>query len=104
MTVYYLWVFARSIKDYNLNFSRQRKDSRDPAYKEGIHAFPEGFMMLAGDPTLRSYTDTPEQKAISYNCLGTNAPETKGFPKIKCPNGLRARMSIIQIALQFGCC
>lgn len=48
--------------------------------------------MVAGDPTLRSYTNTLEQNAVSFACLGTSTAETPGFPNIKCPDGLRAQI------------
>lgn len=48
--------------------------------------------MLAGNPNLRSYTPTLEQKAISYACLGVSGPETPGLPNHNCPNGLRAQV------------
>jgi hypothetical protein len=48
--------------------------------------------MLAGTPALRNYTDTVEQQAISYACLGVSGPETHEFPKQNCPDGLRAQV------------
>ena len=48
--------------------------------------------MLAGNPLLRNYTDTVEQQAISYACLGVSGPETPGFPTQNCPDGLRAQV------------
>lgn len=48
--------------------------------------------MVAGDPSLRSYSNTNEQNAITFACLGTNTAETNGFPNIKCPDGLRAQV------------
>lgn len=61
---------------------------------EKLHAFPKGFRMLAGDPLLRSYTDNKEQRAVSYACLDYSnpSPETPGFPKKNCPNGLRMQV------------
>ncbi|TVY25082.1 WSC domain-containing protein [Lachnellula hyalina] len=69
----------------------QRSDPTDANYPH-IEAFPEGFRMVAGDPMLRSYSDTNEQNAITFACLGTNTPETNGFPNIKCPDGLRVQV------------
>jgi hypothetical protein len=44
-----------------------------------IKAFPDGFRMIAGNPMLRSYTNTLEQQAVSFVCLaysqGKNYPE-----------------------------
>jgi hypothetical protein len=48
--------------------------------------------MLAGNPFLRNYTDTVEQQAISYACLGVSGPETPGFPTQNCPDGLRTQV------------
>lgn len=43
--------------------------------------------MLAGDPMLRSFTATKEQRAITFACLNYNqpaAPETNGLPTKNC--------------------
>ncbi|TVY57397.1 WSC domain-containing protein [Lachnellula cervina] len=69
----------------------QRSDPADANYPH-LEAFPEGFRMVAGDPSLRSYSNTNEQNAITFACLGTNTAETNGFPNIKCPDGLRAQV------------
>jgi hypothetical protein len=71
---------------------RQRSDEKDPEYSSGLLAFPEGFRMLAGNPFLRNYTDTVEQQAISYACLGVSGPETPDFPTQNCPDGLRSQV------------
>jgi hypothetical protein len=70
----------------------QRQDERDPEYSKGLLAFPEGFRMLAGNPLLRNYTDTLEQQAISFACLGVSGPETPHFPAQNCPQGLRTQV------------
>ncbi|OBT59977.1 hypothetical protein VE03_10421 [Pseudogymnoascus sp. 23342-1-I1] len=70
----------------------QRSDPKDPEYDSGLLAFPEGFRMLARDPMLRSFSDTLEQRAISFACLGTDTKETNEIPNINCPNGLRAQV------------
>ncbi|KAM0622780.1 hypothetical protein ACHAQG_005159 [Verticillium nonalfalfae] len=70
----------------------QRSDSKDPEYENGLLAFPPGFQMLAGDPSLRSFGDTLEQRAISYVCLGVSGPETHQFPSQNCPYGLRVQV------------
>lgn len=54
-----------------------------------LRAFPPGFRMVAGNPRLRSYSDTPSQRAISYVCLGVPGPQSAGFPTQNCPDGLR---------------
>ncbi|KAF3359403.1 putative fungistatic metabolite like protein [Verticillium longisporum] len=64
----------------------------DPEYENGLLAFPPGFQMLAGDPSLRSFGDTLEQRAISYVCLGVSGPETHQFPPQNCPYGLRVQV------------
>lgn len=70
----------------------QRSDPQDPEFSNGLLAFPEGFRMLAGNPMLRSFSDTLEQKAVSFACLGVSGPETHEFPKQNCPNGVRAQV------------
>ncbi|KZV98398.1 WSC-domain-containing protein [Exidia glandulosa HHB12029] len=63
---------------------------------EKLHAFPEGFRMLAGTPGLRSYdANSLAQRAISFNCLdfsGKNSGEFTSIPGRDCPNGLRAQV------------
>ena len=73
MTVYYL---------------QRRGDNQT----EKLHAFPEGFRMVAGDPFTRSYDGSLAAQGISFNCLGANTPETNGMPNIPCPGGLRAQV------------
>jgi hypothetical protein len=73
MTVYYL---------------QRRGDNQT----EKLHAFPEGFRMVAGNPFTRSYDGSLAAQGISFNCLGANQPETNGFPNIPCPGGLRAQV------------
>ncbi|KAJ4362740.1 hypothetical protein N0V95_001342 [Ascochyta clinopodiicola] len=74
MTVYYL----------------QRRGD-DP--NEKLHAFPEGFRMIAGDISARSFGNDSAAKAISYACLGgPNLPETNDMPNFNCPGGLRAQV------------
>ncbi|OBT83248.1 hypothetical protein VE02_08150 [Pseudogymnoascus sp. 03VT05] len=70
----------------------QRADPWDPEYEQDLLAFPEGFRMLAGDPMLRSFSNTLEQPAINFACLGTDTKETNEIPNINCPNGLRAQV------------
>ena len=73
MTVYYL---------------QRRGDNQT----EQLHAFPEGFRMIAGDPDTRSYDGSLAAQGISFNCLGANLPETNGMPNYMCPGGLRAQV------------
>ena len=54
--------------------------------------FPKGFRMLAGDPFLRSGSSAPEQRAISFACLGGTTGQTPYLPDSKCPYGLRAQI------------
>ncbi|EJD47475.1 WSC-domain-containing protein [Auricularia subglabra TFB-10046 SS5] len=74
MTVYYL----------------QRRDND----AEKLHAFPEGFRMLAGNPALRSYNpDDVAQNAVTHVCLGgPENGEWPWLPKANCPNGLRTQV------------
>lgn len=60
MTVYYL---------------QRRGDNQT----EKLHAFPEGFRMVAGDPFTRTYDGSLAAQGISFNCLGANKPETDGL-------------------------
>ncbi|KAK1654806.1 WSC domain-containing protein [Colletotrichum phormii] len=69
-----------------------RQDAKDPEYSKGLIAYPRGFRMLAGDPKLRSYNNTLEQRAISYVCLGNSGPATSELPNRNCPNGLRLQI------------
>jgi hypothetical protein len=62
----------------------QRRDND----QEKLHAFPEGFRMLAGDPMLRSLPK--ELSGVGYACLGAGKDETKAIPNYQCPGGLRA--------------
>lgn len=51
--------------------------------------------MLAGTPTNRFFTDTLEQRAISFVCLGADNPtETFDLPNLNCPDGLRAQLTM----------
>lgn len=60
---------------------------------EKLHAFPEGFRMIAGDPFKRSFGNDSASKAISYSCLGgPGLPETNNMPNFNCPGGLRAQV------------
>lgn len=63
---------------------------------EQLYAFPNGFRMLAGNPSVRSDQGTLASQAISYHCLdyadNSDAPETGYFPNITCPNGLRQQI------------
>lgn len=71
----------------------QRSDPKDPEFANGLLAFPEGFRMLAGNPMLRSFSPTLEQRAINFNCLGAaGKPETNEIPDYNCPGGLRAQV------------
>ncbi|KAI9822856.1 MAG: hypothetical protein M1826_000349 [Phylliscum demangeonii] len=65
----------------------------DPGKDESsLHAFPEGFRMVAGDMLLREDLNTVESQAISFNCLGSNQAETASLPNYNCPGGLRAQV------------
>ncbi|KAI0148850.1 WSC domain-containing protein [Xylariaceae sp. FL1272] len=70
----------------------QRTDQDDPNPEEGLIAFPKDLRIVAGDPMNRNYTDTPEQNAVSFVCLGVEGPATFALPKQNCPNGLRTQL------------
>ncbi|KAI0390448.1 WSC domain-containing protein [Xylariaceae sp. FL0594] len=72
----------------------QRSDSKDPNYKEGLIPFPKDFRMVAGNPYSRNFTDTNEQRAVSFVCLGVQGPATYELPKQNCPGGLRAQLTM----------
>ncbi|BFZ64028.1 hypothetical protein YB2330_005166 [Saitoella coloradoensis] len=57
-------------------------------------AFPDGFRMVAGNPMLRSYYPSLEQRAISWMCINYVAQslEKPYFPLTYCPQGLRAQV------------
>lgn len=48
--------------------------------------------MLAGNPTLRNFTNTLAAKAVTYNCLGVTGPQTNNIPNQDCPDGLRSQI------------
>ncbi|TRX97068.1 hypothetical protein FHL15_001862 [Xylaria flabelliformis] len=72
----------------------QRTDPKDPNAAEGLIAFPKDFRMVAGTPTNRNFTDTVEQRAVSFVCLGTEGPATYELPKMNCPGGLRTQLTM----------
>ena len=60
-----------------------------------LMAFPPGLRMLAGNPELRSYNETLQQKAISHVCLnyaGGGPPQGPAFPTVPCPDGVRSQV------------
>jgi len=51
--------------------------------------------MVAGNPKLRNYTDSLEQRAISFACIpghGSGGPAVPGFPDHKCGGNLQTRV------------
>ncbi|KAI8624953.1 WSC domain-containing protein [Xylariaceae sp. FL1651] len=72
----------------------QRTDPKDPNAEEGLIAFPKDLRIVAGSSTNRNYTDTPEQRAVSFVCLGTEGPATYDLPKQNCPSGLRTQLTM----------
>lgn len=68
----------------------------DPGKDEtSLHAFPEGFRMVAGDPFLRSDAGTVASDAVTFACLDYQGPatkETKFLPNRNCPSGLRVQV------------
>ncbi|KAI9669949.1 MAG: hypothetical protein M1831_006985 [Alyxoria varia] len=60
-----------------------------------LHAFPEGFRMVAGNPFKRKAGSDFASKAVSFACLDYNGPpskETNQMPNRNCPDGLRAQV------------
>ena len=62
---------------------------------EKLHAFPQGFKMLAGNPFARSFAGTLESRAITFTCLDYSnpTPQTNAIPNRNCPQGLRAQIN-----------
>lgn len=58
-------------------------------------AFPDDFRMLSGDPTLRTYTPTSAQKAVTFLCLDFNGTSViyNSLPPTTCLNGIRAQIN-----------
>ena len=48
--------------------------------------------MLTGDPFKRNFTSGLGAQVVSFACLGTDKPETNGFPNYNRPGGLRAQI------------
>ena len=81
--------------------NRQRSD---PQHPEEIIPFPFGLKMIAGDVSRRSFSGDATDlaaTAISYACIGNDADSNPpgmvngtwyGFPKVKCPGGVRAQV------------
>ncbi|KAF1970841.1 WSC-domain-containing protein [Bimuria novae-zelandiae CBS 107.79] len=59
---------------------------------ENLLAFPSGFRMLTGNMWKRNFTGGLDAKAVSFNCVGVNQPETNAMPNYSCPHGLRAQI------------
>lgn len=73
-------------------------------------AYPEGFRMLAGNPERRSSDGSPAHRAAHFVCLGNDGPnghdpdrDGSGFPKVNCPDGLRAEVTITSPANVVAC-
>lgn len=61
---------------------------------DNLTAFPEGFRMLAGNPTKRAYTDDFAGQAVSFVCLDYSGTSSyySHLPNVTCPDGLRAQI------------
>lgn len=59
-----------------------------------LHAYPEGFRMLAGDPFKRNATDDFASQAVSFVCLDYSGTSSQfdHMPDQNCPDGLRAQI------------
>ncbi|KAI9880513.1 MAG: hypothetical protein M1830_002553 [Pleopsidium flavum] len=97
------WVPTLYLKAKNGSFISVKQNGGATVYYEQrvghdgepLLAFPEGFRMVAGNPSARSYTGAIDAQAITYACLnydGPPTPETNGFPTTNCPSGLRAQV------------
>ncbi|KAL1683901.1 hypothetical protein EV122DRAFT_200865 [Schizophyllum commune] len=60
-------------------------------------AFPDGFQMISGNPSLRTFDENSvAQKAITYLCLDFDTGETTktyDFPTTKCKSGFRSQIN-----------
>lgn len=60
-------------------------------------AFPDGFQMISGDPSLRTFDESSiAQKAVTYLCLDFDTGETTktyDFPTTKCKSGFRSQIN-----------
>ncbi|KAI1879250.1 hypothetical protein JX265_002204 [Neoarthrinium moseri] len=70
----------------------QRQDEKDPEFDKGLVAFPKDFRMIAGNPNNRNHSNSIEQSAVSFVCLGITEPASPELPKHNCPNGLRTQL------------
>ncbi|KAK9420758.1 putative WSC domain-containing protein [Seiridium unicorne] len=70
----------------------QRQDEKDPEFDKGLISFQKDFRMIAGNPLNRNHTDSVEQSAVSFVCLGIMGPATPELPKQNCPGGLRTQL------------
>ncbi|KAH8203824.1 hypothetical protein TruAng_002001 [Truncatella angustata] len=71
---------------------RQRQDEKDPEFNQGLIPFPKDFRMIAGNPMNRNLSNSIEQSAVSFVCLGITEPATPELPRHNCPNGLRTQL------------
>ncbi|KAF2028829.1 hypothetical protein EK21DRAFT_101568 [Setomelanomma holmii] len=82
------------------------QDARASKSTEKLHAYPEGFRMLAGDTNKRSGGTDPATQGISFACIGADKPETNNIPNYNCPGGLRAQVFFpnMQVRKENICC
>lgn len=59
-----------------------------------VYGIPQGLRMIAGTPTLKTYTNDFAQNAISYLCVNynQNRPTTYAIPPYNCPQMMRAQI------------
>ena len=50
------------------------------------------YVLIMGDPYLRTYTPTSAQKAVTFLCLDSNGKSAtyNSLPPTLCPSGIRA--------------
>lgn len=62
----------------------------------GVVAFPDNFRMVSGTPSLRTYTNSSAQKAVTFLCLNFNGVSKRynHLPSgVQCPSGTRAEIN-----------
>ncbi|KAG8909803.1 hypothetical protein FRC00_009410, partial [Tulasnella sp. 408] len=96
MVVYYIQIGTVT------SFPKVR-DIKAPSYKVNLNPprvrpGEQNFRMIAGDPFLRSYSDSvDDSRSITFRCLqddtSGNGPETHGMPTTKCAGGIRSQIN-----------
>ena len=60
-----------------------------------MHGIPAGLRIVAGNPFLRTWQNTPEQQAITFACVDSSSESlvsTYALPPYNCPGSLRLQV------------